>query len=204
MTKIFYSYCHDEENHLKTLRKEVAIVVQNAEANEWYDRNISGGQDLSVIFQNLQNSDIILLLLSPGYLASSSCRREMEMALERRKNEGIYVLPIVVKRCGWKEHDELRNILAIPTDGKPIVEWSVSGKAWEVVRTELKTTIEALKSSQLDQYFPRQEFRRKIGEIFFVQHGNHEIDIEDIFGAPCKGAIPQRVRIPPGNCRSSR
>ena len=22
--------------------------------------------------------------------------------------------------------------------------------------------------------------------------------------APCKGAIPQRVRIPPGNCRSSR
>ena len=25
-----------------------------------------------------------------------------------------------------------------------------------------------------------------------------------VFSAPCKGALSQRVRIPPGNCRSSR
>ena len=31
-----------------------------------------------------------------------------------------------------------------------------------------------------------------------------EGEVHDIIGAPCEGAIPQLVRILPGNCRSSR
>ena len=184
MIQIFYSYCHDEEARLTELRKEMALVIENAQASEWFDRQISGGENLSVIFHELEKSDIVLLLLSPGYLASPSCKKEIAAALKRRMNEGISVIPVVVNRCGWKEHKELRNILAVPTDGKPIAEWSIPGKAWEIIRAELKRAITKIQDSQLNKFSAKLEFRKKIGKIFFVQNGNRDIDLDEIFVFP--------------------
>ena len=71
---VFYSYAHRDEKlrnelgkHLNPLKREGLIV-------DWYDRDISAGTDWEyAIHAHLNTAHIILLLISPDFLASDYC-----------------------------------------------------------------------------------------------------------------------------------
>ena len=184
MIRLFYSYCHDEEQALNDLRKEMAVVVKKENITEWYDRMISGGRNLDVIMEELDSSEIIVLLISPGYLASDSCLEEMNRAWERVEQDSIRVVPVIVKRCGWKENDNLRNHLALPTDGRPVDEWEHPGKAWEIVRNHLKQAIEEQVNRFMIRHVCNEDFREGMNEMVFVRQGKKTIGLRDLFVMP--------------------
>ena len=184
MIKLFYSYCHDEEQALKELRKEMAVVVKKEEITEWYDRMMSGGRNLGVIMEQLNSSQIVVLLVSPGYLASDSCIQEMNRAWQRADQDSIRVVPVIMKRCGWKEHDSLRNHLSLPTDGQPVDEWEHRGKAWEVVRNHLKEAIREQVYRVMMRHACKEDFRESMNESLFVRQGNQTIGLQDLFVWP--------------------
>ena len=184
MLTIFYSYCHDEENYLTDLRKQVAPLIDKEDITEWWDRKIRAGESLSVIQEQLNSSDIVLLFISPGYLASESCKKEMALAWRRYEEDDIQVIPVIIRRCGWKDHPTLPQRLAIPTDGKPIEEWTIQGQAWEVIRNELRDSIQREQSKRTRRHAPKSAFRRGIGQVAFVQKNRSDIDIDQIFVFP--------------------
>ncbi len=92
----------------------------------------------------MEAADLFLLLVSPDFIASDYCvEREMKRALERHAAGAARVVPIMVEECDWKAMGELRQLKAVPTDGKAVSEWANQNTAYLDIVQELRRIIEA-------------------------------------------------------------
>ncbi len=90
----------------------------------WHDRRIGAGQEIDAAIDNHINSDeIILLLVSPDFIASDYCYNiEMARAMERHAAKEAIVIPVILRACDW-HHAPFGKLLATPEDGKPVTLW---------------------------------------------------------------------------------
>ena len=140
--KLFYSYSHKDEAHKDALETHLATLRSEGKIDEWNDRKITGGSDLGKeIESNMQNAQIILLLFSPDFIGSSSCKDEVKRALELKEKKEIEVVPIILRACSWQD-TEVKNLLALPKDGKPMAQWKDKDAFWLDVYRQLKQVIE--------------------------------------------------------------
>ncbi len=76
---IFSSFAQEDNRLLTMLAKHLSVLQVRGLIAHWHHRNISAGSDWQKdITDQLNRSDIILLLLSPDFLASEYCR-DIEM-----------------------------------------------------------------------------------------------------------------------------
>ncbi|MBU0459958.1 MAG: toll/interleukin-1 receptor domain-containing protein [Nanoarchaeota archaeon] len=141
--KLFISYSHEDENHIEDFIKHIAPLRNNGLIEEWYDRKIEAGKDFqNTIDNNLERADIICLFISASFLASKACMKEKKEALLLKEQKGVRVIPIILSPSGWLEDTELKELLAIPTDGKPVTDFKDKNTAWQDVFKWLKTVIQ--------------------------------------------------------------
>ena len=120
--EIFYSYAHKDEKLRTELNKHLFNLKRQNLIVEWYDRDISAGNEWEhEIDIHLNTAHIILLLISPDFLASDYCYSiEMKRALERHEAGEAYVIPIILRPCLWRI-SPLAKLQALPRDGEPII-----------------------------------------------------------------------------------
>src|SRR6266571_5915855 len=101
---VFLSYAHEDEALLKELMKHLSLLKRQRLIASWYDRQIVPGTNWAeAIDERLEQSSIILLLVSPDFLASDYCYQvEMQRALERHQARRAQVIPIVMRPVDWK------------------------------------------------------------------------------------------------------
>jgi len=143
--RAFISYSHHDKAALDRLHVHLKNLTRAGHIETWYDRDILAGSELNAeIERELEAADLFLLLVSPDFIASDYCvEREMKRALERHAAGEARVVPIIVEECDWKAMGELRQLKAVPTDGKAISEWANSNTAYLNVVQELRRIIEA-------------------------------------------------------------
>lgn len=124
MPSVFFSYSHADEALRDQLEKQLAMLRRQGVIETWHDRRIGAGQDIdAAIDEHINQDEIILLLVSPDFLASDYCYDiEMTRALERHKNGEAIVIPVILRHCDW-HGSPFGKLLATPRDGKPVVSW---------------------------------------------------------------------------------
>ena len=124
MATVFFSYSHADEDLRDQLEKQLAMLKRQGVIETWHDRRIGAGQELSqVIDEHINTDDIILLLVSPDFIASDYCYDiEMKRALERHDAGEAIVIPVILRACDW-HHAPFGKLLAAPRDGKPVTQW---------------------------------------------------------------------------------
>ena len=122
--QLFYSYIHEDSDFLHQLDTHLVPLKRAGQIKTWYNQEVSAGSlREKEVDTHFKAARIILLLLSPNYLASDACyKNEAEVALKRHLEGTTHVLPVIVRPCGWEE-TPLRNLQALPKQGKPIVKW---------------------------------------------------------------------------------
>lgn len=142
--KIFISYSHKDENHRKDLGTHLASLERQGKVTIWHDRVIKAGDDWKgEIHQNLEDSDIVLLLISSDFIASNYCFDvEMTRALELHRTGSAVVIPIILRHCSWKEL-EFSKLQATPKDAKPVSQWEDKDEAWLDVIESIKGKLKA-------------------------------------------------------------
>jgi hypothetical protein len=151
--KLFISYSHLDNGNIEQFIKHIAPLKNNGFIENWYDRKIIAGQDFQDnIDNNLGNADIICLFISANFLSSNACLKEKKDALEFKKKKGIAVVPVILSKCGWLDDKDISSLLALPTDGKPISEFTDSNDAWNNVYNGLKKVIEEEKRLKIKYY----------------------------------------------------
>lgn len=184
--KLFISYCHKDEDHIDDFKTHIAPLKDNGLITEWYDRKITGGENLKQkIDNNLSDADIICLFISARSLSSNACKKEKKDALELEKRNGVAVIPIILSDCSWQDDMDIKLKLAFPTDGKPIEKWESSDSAWKNVCDGLKKAIE--KINKIKNLKVSSEFERFLNdaEMLTKAHSQKEtIKIDDIFIYP--------------------
>ena len=141
--KVFISYSHNDGVALKRLHIHLAGLNREGSIHEWFDREILAGGNINAeVNEQLESSGLFLLLISPDFLASDYCmEREMERALERHRTGDARVVPIIIEPCDW-ESTPLRNLKALPHDGKPVSDWTNENNAYLNVVQELRRVLE--------------------------------------------------------------
>ena len=152
MTKIFISYAHEDEALRQGLEKHLTELKRQENVKIWSDEQIRPGEELdSVIQKELAQADIILLLVSSNFLASTYCREvETVKALEHRKTRGAITIPVILRQCDW-QRAPFGKLKALPKDGKPVVHYSSRDDAFFEIANALSEEVRKLgKSSPSD------------------------------------------------------
>lgn len=124
MATLFFSYSHRDEALRDQLETHLAMLKRQRFIEAWHDRRITAGESFDeTISANLERADVVLLLVSPDFLASDYCyEREMRRAMDRHEAGNCIVIPVILRPCDW-HGAPFGNLLAAPTDGVPVTRW---------------------------------------------------------------------------------
>jgi len=140
--KVFVSYAHADEPHLRVLTQNLQPLVHNGVMSLWSDHSIRPGDSWEgEIDTRLAEADVILLLVSVAFLNSSYCfTREMPMALERSRSRSALVIPILLEDCLWQS-TPLATFQMLPAGPKPVLSEIVPSQAWTSVARDLQARL---------------------------------------------------------------
>lgn len=136
MAVLFFSYSHKDEALRDKLEVHLAMLRRQGVIETWHDRRIVAGDEFAGrIGEELERADIILLLVSPDFLASDYCYDiEMTRAMERHEAREVRVIPVVLRPCDW-HGAPFGKLNAAPQDGKPVSTWPDLDEAFlDIVR----------------------------------------------------------------------
>jgi hypothetical protein len=136
---LFFSYSHVDENLRDQFEIHLAGLQRQRLISSWHDRRITAGENFGdAIDQHIDTADVILLLVSPDFIASDYCyEREMKRALEKHERGDARVIPVILRPCDWQDLP-FGKLLATPKDGKPITKWPNIDEAFQDVVTAIK------------------------------------------------------------------
>lgn len=143
--EIFFSYAHKDEKLREDLEKQLSLLKWQGLITGWHDRRIVAGQEWSgEIDAHLDKAQIILLLISPDFMASNYCYGiEMKRAMERHERREAHVIPVILRPVDW--HDALFGKLEIlPTDGKAVTKWRNRDEAFLNVAKGIRKVVQEL------------------------------------------------------------
>jgi len=129
--RVFVSYSHKDERYRQRLEISLAPLQRSDLISIWHDRKILPGDEWDrEIDKNLGSADLVLLLVSPDFLASEyAYSQEMAQALERHRSQSAIVVPIILRPSDW-QNSPLSSLQALPREGRPVASWSDRDRAW--------------------------------------------------------------------------
>jgi TIR domain len=142
--KILYCYARKDKLLRDELEKHLVALERSGQVIAWHDRKILPGTEWkNEIGNQLDTSDIILLLISPNFIQSDYCYSiEMQRALERHRTGVVHVIPIILRPCDWKAMP-INALQALPENGKPIANWRNRDGAFQNVVQGIRQVIDA-------------------------------------------------------------
>jgi hypothetical protein len=111
----------------------------------WDDRDITAGSEWErEISEHLNTAQIILLLISPDFLASDYCYgTEMQRAMERHESGEAHVIPIILRPVFWQT-SPFGKLQALPINAKPVVSptWNNWDEAFFDIAEGIRKVVE--------------------------------------------------------------
>lgn len=122
---MFVSYSHQDEEFL---RRDSLLGflsgLRHVGVEFWTDQEIPAGAAWdAAIRAQIADADVALLLVSQAFLDSEYVRdEELRLLLDRRRAQGLVVLPVLLSPCDWRAHPWLSSLQFLPRDGRTVKE----------------------------------------------------------------------------------
>src|SRR5438270_5311178 len=103
--ELFCCYARKDQSLLEELKTHLVPLLKVSLFNIWTDIDISPGMNFEEeINKHLNTANVILLLITPNFIASDYCyTKEMQRALERHGRGEAIVIPIILRPSYWQE-----------------------------------------------------------------------------------------------------
>lgn len=149
MARLVFSYSHADEDLRNELEKHLTPLKRMGVIETWHDRRIVSGKNFaSEIDHNFSIAEVVLLLISPDFIASDYCYEiEMRQSLERHSRGETIVIPVILRPCVWQSLP-FGQLLAATPDGKPIVKYPSIDDGFVEVVTSVKRALDSLKNGE--------------------------------------------------------
>ncbi|EIU6783892.1 toll/interleukin-1 receptor domain-containing protein [Vibrio parahaemolyticus] len=195
MLKVFLSYCQKDDSYKNLVLSALAPLERSGKIKIWHDGELLVGDQFdSEITQQLQDSDIVIFLLSLDFVNSSYCREiETELAMAKYENEidKMRIFPIMARKCVIDELPFQRfNMPFKMTPLKELDEDDVAVQLYDEMKKvvdKLQETNENRSSENVKKKsLVKQEFIEKRNELpipLFSKDGK-KLELADIFVYP--------------------
>jgi len=150
MAKLVFSYSHVDEALRNELEKHLSPLKRMGRIETWHDRRIVPGELFGAeIDQHFAGADIVLLLVSPDFIASDYCYEiEMQNSLKRHASGEAVVIPVILRPCAWHQLP-FGELLAATTDGKPIIQFPTIDEGLVQVVEAVSKALDKFKSTSI-------------------------------------------------------
>jgi hypothetical protein len=141
--RVFFSYAAEDEPHRITLEKHLRLLQRQGLVEGWHARMVAPGEERDAeVRRHLDAADVVLLLVSPDFLACDRVwEEEMARALERHDAREASVVPVFVRPCDWRGAPFAR-LQGLPRDGEPVTRRADADEAWTEVAAGLRALVE--------------------------------------------------------------
>ncbi len=147
--EVFFSYSHKDQDLRDQLETHLSLLKNQGVISSWHDRKIIAGTEWArEIDAHLNTAQIILLLISADFLASTYCYDiEVKRAMERHNAGEARVIPIILRHCDW-HNAPFGKLQALPTDGKPVDSriWYNKDEAFHNITQGIRKAVEDLQA----------------------------------------------------------
>ncbi len=142
---IFYSYAREDKKLRDRLEKHLSILKCQHLVAQWHNVEIDAQQEWQdSVSSYLDMADIILLLLSPGFIASDRAyNMQVKRALQRHETGEAQVIPVLLRPVFWQE-TPFAKLKMLPSNARPVVKWRDRDEAFVNVIEELQKVIREL------------------------------------------------------------
>lgn len=147
-------YAHEDTSLLEKLKVSLEPFRRAGSISVWTDCDITAGAEWEKEIQKrLRIAQVILLLVSPAFLASDYCYGvEMKHALERHNRGEARVVPVILRLTHWQ--DVLGKLHVLPTNAKPVKDryWHNLDEAFHDIAEGVRKVISELQEIQAIAY----------------------------------------------------
>ncbi len=142
--KFFISYSHEDKDFRKTLLTHLKTIELTHNVEVWYDGKIQAGGNIDKeVLIKLNEANVILLLISPNFLASQNCiNNELEFAIARYNRGECIIVPVILKESIIDESLSFSKLLRVPEDGKPIQKFRPQNNGYISAVAKIKQMID--------------------------------------------------------------
>jgi hypothetical protein len=143
--EIFISYSHKDDDLREELVTHLSNLRRQGKISAWHDRAIEAGSQWETqIKSKLESAQIILLLISPPFMASDYCYDiEMQQAVHRHDQGNTRVIPIILRPVDWKD-SPISKLKALPKDAKPVTQWGDRDTAFLDIVNGIRKVVDSL------------------------------------------------------------
>jgi TIR domain len=142
--QLFISYSHVDSELVDRLRTHLTILERQNAVKVYDNKVLSAGQEWELALRvKLQQSDIVLCLISADYLASDFVFQEISFAMELNVSRGARIIPVILRPCDWTS-SPLARFQALPTNARPVTQWQDQDEAFQDIVRELRKVIQRL------------------------------------------------------------
>lgn len=147
---IFMAYSQKDLSLRNELADHLANLRNQGVISDWYDGDIVAGTEWEPqILAHLDNSQIILLLVSSSFMASSFLYNiAIEHALARHKANQARVLPVILRPTDWQDAP-FAGLSVLPDEEKAITLWENRDEAFLHVVKGIRGAIRDLLASSV-------------------------------------------------------
>ncbi|WP_160146194.1 CHAT domain-containing protein [Dictyobacter aurantiacus] len=148
---IFISYAPEDDKFRQELEKQFSVLRRNKTITiTTVKSTLRGEVSEDKLVEYLNAADIVLLLISPDFLASDSLyNNELTPAIHRRQQGLTWVIPVLVRETAEWQNDELFGKLAeLPANHKPVSAWRDQDSALVSIVQGVRDVIKAIKDQR--------------------------------------------------------
>jgi formylglycine-generating enzyme required for sulfatase activity len=160
--EVFFSYSREDKPLRDKLEKHLSGLKRQGVISAWHDRQIVAGSEWEEeIDRHMRTADIILLLISPDFVASKYCYEiELPDAIGRHEAGEAIVVPILLRpTAGWKNLP-FAKLQVYPSGGMPVTRWGDEDEAFVDVAEGIETAVKQLLKEREKEQFPTAQIRQ--------------------------------------------
>lgn len=142
-------YAHKDARLKDKLIEHLSLLKQQGIIALWTDQDICAGMDWQhTTREQIDTAQLILLLISPAFLASEHCYgQDMVRAVARHRQGKACLIPILLRPVDWRDAP-FGNLQPLPHSGQPITLLRQSDRAFYEIAQHLRTIAEDIQSGQ--------------------------------------------------------
>ena len=144
--EVFFSYSREDKPLRDKLEIHLSSLKGQGVISSWHDRQIVAGSEWEEeIDRHMRTADIILLLVSPDFVASQYCYDiELPDAMARHEAGEAYVVPVLLRPiAGWKNLS-FAKLQVYPSGGVPVTRWGNEDDAFVDVAEGIAVAVNKL------------------------------------------------------------
>lgn len=147
--EVFISFSEDDEKFKKQFETHLTMLRRDGIIRPWHSKQVELGQEWEQETANhIDSAQIILLLVSPSFLASDQLyENEMMRAMKRQNSGDALVVPIVLRSTDLGKIP-FTKLQALPRNNRPVDTWRNADEIWSSIAQEIRQICEQIRTSQ--------------------------------------------------------